>query len=138
MNRKLFAVTLSIATLALPAYADQWRCPIDQYVCDANKRAFACYVEYARRFDDGITDIGFVTRRIRNACDGMIEQAMARRWHSMLKGDPNAPGIDEKWKIESAKFLRKEGNVLQKRWYDEEVDKILSVITQLRTLRIKR
>ena len=138
MTGKLFAVALAMVTLMSPAHAEEWKCPIEQYVCDANNRAFACYIEYGRKFDDGITDVRVIARRIRIACDGMIEYAMARRWHSILRGAPKARGIDEKWKIARAEFLRKEGVVLQKGWYDEEVDKILSVITQFRALRIKR
>lgn len=138
MARKLFAVALAIVTSMSPAHAEEGKCPIEQNVCDANNRAFACYIEYGRRFDDSVTDVRFVARRIRVACDGLIEYALARRWHSMLKGDPQAPGIDEKWKIASAEFLRDEGAVLQERWYDEEMDKIISVIEQLRALRIKR
>ncbi len=138
MARKLFAVALAMAALISPAHAEERKCPIEQYVCDANNRAFACYIEYGRRFDDGISDVRVIARRIRIACDGMIEYAMARRWHSNLRGDPKARGIDEKWKIASAEFLRNEGAVLQKGWYDEEMDKILSVIRQLRELRIKR
>ncbi len=138
MARKHFAVMLVFVTLMSPARAEERTCPNEPYVCDANSRAFACYIEYGRRFDDSVTDVRFIARRIRNACDGLIEYALARRWHSMLKGDPHAPGIDEKWKIESAEFLRKEGAVLQENWYDEEMDKIVSVIEQLRALRIER
>ena len=138
MARKLFAFVLTIAAFSPPADAEEWTCPIEPYVCDANDRAFACYIEYGRRFDDSVTDVRFVARRIRVACDGLIEYAFARRWHSKFKGDPQAPRIDENWKIASAEFLRKEGAVLQESWYDEEMDKILSVIKQLRALRIKR
>ncbi len=138
MARKLLAVALAIVSLTSPAHAEEWTCPIEPYVCDANDRAFACYIEYGRRFDDSITDVRFIARRIRIACDGLIEYALARRWHSMLKGDPQASGTDEKWKIARAEFLKKEGTVLQESWYDEEMDKILSVIKQLRALRIKR
>lgn len=138
MARFVFAGALALVILMSPAQAEEWKCPIEQYVCDANSRAFACYIEYGRRFDDSVTDVRFVARRIRIACDGLIERALARRWHAMRKGDPKALGIDEKWKIASAEFLRKEGTVFQERWYDEEIQKILSVIKQLRALRIKR
>lgn len=138
MAKKLFAVALAMVMFVSPAHAEAWTCPKEQYVCDANNRAFACYIEHSRRFDDVISEAKVIARRIRIACNGMIEYAMARRWHSILGGDPKAQGVDEKWKIESADFLRKEGVVLQKGWYDEEMDKIVSVIMQLRDLRIKR
>ena len=133
-----FPVAIAIVTLMSPVLAEERKCLNEQYVCDANKRAFACYVENARRIDDGITDVRAMAHPIRYACDTIIEHAIARRWHAILKGDPNAPGIDEKWKIASAEFLRKERRVLHEGWYDEEMDKIISVIMQLRELRIKR
>ncbi len=138
MIRKVLAVALAMATLMPPAHAEEVKCAIQQSVCDANSRAFACYVEYSRKLDDGISDVRVIARSIRHACDGMIEYAIARRWHSTLRGDPNVAGIDEKWKIASAKFLRDKGLVLHKGWYDEEVDKIGAVIRQLRALTIKR
>ena len=138
MIRKVPAVVLAMAALMPPTHAEEVKCTIEQSVCDANNRAFACYVEYSRKLDDGISDVRVIARPIRHACDGMIEYAIARRWHATLRGDPNAVGIDEKWKIASAEFLRNEGLVLHKDWYDDEMDKILSVILQLRALRFKR
>ena len=138
MTWKLCPVGLAIAMFVVPVHAEERTCQLAQDVCDANQRAFACYVENARRVDDGATDVTAMARPIRYACDRLVEFAIARRWHAMRDGDPDAPGIDEDWKIASAVFLRKEGRVLHERWYDEEMDKIVSVVMQLRELRINR